>query len=168
MTPGHPATRTHDYVYHGTIGLLAARDVATGCVTGRMTERHRSEDFVAFLDHVAEGLDADVDVHVILDNVSSHKSATVLEWLADPPRGHFHFTPTSASWTHAVEGFFSKRARQRRKQAIFNSLAECIAAVEGFIAHHNEHQARPFRWSKAPEDWVRFWKNGYHMIETNH
>ncbi len=86
MTPGHAATRTHDYVRHGTTGLLAALDVATGHVTGRMTERHRSEDFVAFLDPVAEGLDADRDVHVILDNVSSHKSATILKWLAGHPR----------------------------------------------------------------------------------
>ncbi len=168
MTPGHATTRTHDYVRHGTTCLLAALDVATGCVTGRMTERHRSEDFVAFLDHVAEGLDADRDVHVILDNVSSHKSATVMEWLADHPRWHFHFTPTSASWANAVEGFFSKLARQRLKHAIFNSLAECVAAVEGFIAHHNEHQARPFRWSKSPDDLVQSWKNGYHMIETDH
>ena len=155
MTPGHTATRTHDYVRHGTTGLLAARDVATGRVAGRMTERHRSEDFVAFLDPVSEALDADVDVHVILDHVSSHKSATVMEWLADHPRWHFHFTPTSASWAHAAESFFSKLARQRLKHAIVNALAECIAAVEGCIAHHNEHPARPFRWSKAPEDWVR-------------
>ncbi len=168
MTPGHAATRTHDYVRHGTTCLLAALDVATGRVIGRMIERHRSEDFVAFLDPVAEGLDADRDVHVILDNVSSHKSATVREWLADHPRWHFHFTPTSASWAHAVEGFFSKLARQRLKHAIVNALAECVAAVEGFIAHHNEHSARPFRWSKAPEDLVQSWKNGYHMIETNH
>ena len=79
MTSGHTASCTHDYVRHGTTGLLAARDVATDHVTGRMTECHRSEDFVSFLDHVAEGLDADVDVHVILDNVSSHKSATVMD-----------------------------------------------------------------------------------------
>ncbi len=120
MTPGHTATRTHDYVRHGITGLLAA-----------------------------------LNVHVILDNVSSHKSATVMEWLADHPRWHCHFTLTSASWAHALEGFFSKLARQRLKHTIFNALAECIAAVEGFIAHHNEHQARPFRWSKSPEDRVQ-------------
>ncbi len=164
MTPGHTATRTHDYVRHDTTGLLTALDVATG----RMTERHRSEDFVAFLDHVAEGLAADMDVHVILDNVSSHKSATVLKWLVDHPRWHFHFTPTSASWVNAVEGFFSKLARQRLKHAISNSLAECVAAVKGFIAHHNEHQVRPFRWSKSPDDWVQSWKNRYYMIKINH
>ena len=133
-----------------------------------MTERHRSEDFVAFLDHVAVGLDADMDVHVILDNLSSHKSTTVLNWLVDHPRWHFHLTSTSASWVNAVEDFVSKLARQRLKHAIFNSLAECMAAVEGFIAHHNEHPARPFRWSKSLEDLVQSWKNGYHMIESNH
>ncbi len=168
MTPGYTAIRTHDYVRHGTTCLLAALDVATGHVTGRLTERHRSEDFVAFLDHVAEGLDADVDVHVILDNVSSHKSATVLEWLADHPRWHCHFTPTSASWANAVKSFVSKLARQWLKHAIVNSLADYVAVVEGFIVHHNEHRAQPFRWSKSPDDLVRFWKNGYHMIASNY
>ena len=168
MTPEHTATRPHDYVRHVTTGLLAALDVATGHVTGRMNERHRSEDFVAVLEHVAEGLDADMDVLVIRDNVSSHQSATVLKWLADHPRWPCHLTPTSASWAHAVEGFFLRRARQRLKPAIVNSLAACVAAVEGFMAHHNEHPARPFRWSKTPDDWVKSWKNGHHMTKSNH
>ena len=166
MTPGHATTRTHDYVRHGTTCLLASLDVATGRVVGQTSERHRSEDFVAFLDHVAEGLDADMDVHVILDNVSSHKSATVLEWLADHPRWHFHFTPTSASWANAVEGFFSKLARQRLKDAIFHSLEECTAAIEAFMAHHNAHQARPFRWRRSASELVESGKRSRQRLGT--
>ena len=154
MKPGHPETRTHDYKRNGTTCLMAALDVATGKVIGQMVERHRSEEFVAFLDHVDEGIDPGTDVHVILDNVSSHKSATVNEWLKEHANWTFHFTPTSASWTNAVEGFFSKLTRQRLKNAVFNSIDECITAIEGYIEHHNANSARPFRWSRKPEDLV--------------
>ena len=164
MKPGHPETRTHDYKRNGTTCLLAALDIATGKVVGRMVERHRSEEFLAFLDHVAEGIAPGTKVHVILDNVSSHKSAEVHEWLKARPDWTFHFTPTSASWVNAVEGFFSKLSRQRLKNAVFNSVDECMAAVEGYIENHNEHDARPFRWSRKPGDLVEAWKKGHQKL----
>ncbi len=165
QAPGHPTTRTHDDKRHGTTTLLAALDVATGKVVGQMTERHRSEDFCAFLDHVAAGLAPETEVHVILDNLSAHKSARVHAWLKAHPTWTFHVTPTSASWMNAVEGVFSKLARQRRKNAIFNSLEACITAVEAYIAHHNVHEARPFRWSRDPEDLVVSWKRGHRRLQ---
>jgi len=168
MKEGHPETRTHDHRRNGTACLMAALDTATGRVTGQMVERHRSKEFLAFLDHVAEGIASGTEVHVILDNVSSHRSAKVHEWLKGNPDRTFHFTPTSASRTNAVEGFFSKLARQRLKHAVFDSLDECIAAVEDFVRHHNENRARPFRWSRRPEDLVASWKRGYQMIDTDH
>ncbi len=158
MKPGHPEIRTHDDKRNGTTCLMAALDVATGKVTGQMVKRHRSEEFLAFLEFVSEGIEPGTQVHVILDNVSSHKSAEVNEWLKDNANWTFHFTPTSASWMNAVEGFFSKLARQRLKNAIFNSLDECIAAIEGYVEHYNANDARPFRWSKEPEDLVEAWK----------
>ena len=165
MKPGHAETRTHDYRRNGTTCLLAALDTATGKVVGRTVERHRSEEFLAFLDHVAEGIAPGTQVHVILDNVSSHKSAEVHEWLKGRPDWTFHFTPTSASWMNAVEGFFSKLARQRLKNAVFDSLDECVAAIEGYIEHHNANDARPFRWSRKPEDLVEAWKRGHQKLE---
>ena len=165
MKPGHAGTRTHDYRRNGTTCLLAALDTATGKVVGRTVERHRSEEFLAFLDHVAEGIAPETPVHVILDNVSSHKSAEVHEWLKGRPDWTFHFTPTSASWMNAVEGFFSKLARQRLKNAVFDSLDECIAAIEGYIEHHNANDARPFRWSRHPEDLVEAWKRGHQKLD---
>ena len=165
MKPGHAETRTHDYRRNGTTCLLAALDTATGKVVGRTVERHRSEEFLAFLDHVAEGIAPGTQVHVILDNVSSHKSAEVHEWLKGRPDWTFHFTPTSASWMNAVEGFFSKLARQRLKDAVFDSLDECVAAIEGYIEHHNASDARPFRWSRKPEDLVEAWKRGHQKLE---
>ena len=165
MKPGHAETRTHDYRRNGTTCLLAALDTATGKVVGRTVERHRSAEFLAFLDHVAEGIAPGTQVHVILDNVSSHKSAEVHEWLKGRPDWTFHFTPTSASWMNAVEGFFSKLTRQRLKDAVFDSLDECVAAIEGYIEHHNASDARPFRWSRKPEDLVEAWKRGHQKLE---
>ena len=146
---------------------MAALDAATGKVTGQMVKRHRPEEFLAFLELVSEGIEPGTQVHVILDNVSSHKSAEVNEWLKDNANWTFHFTPTSASWMNAVEGFFSKLSRQRLKNAIFNSLDECIAAIEGYIEHHSTNDARPFRWSKAPEVLVEAWKKGHQKLQES-
>ena len=165
MKSGHPETRTHDYKRNGTTCLMAALDVATGKVTGQMVERHRSEEFLAFLDNVSEGIKPGDEVHVILDNVSSHKLAEVNEWLKSNANWTFHFTPTLASWMNAVEGFFSKLSRQRLKHAIFNSLDECVAAIEGYIKHHNANDARPFRWSKQPEDLVEAGKKEHQKLQ---
>ncbi len=149
---------------NGTTCLMAALDIATGKVTGQRVERHRSEEFLAFLDHVAAEIEPGTPVHVILDNVSSHKSTEVNRWLKDRPDCTFHFTPTSASWMNAVEGFFSKLWRQKRKHAIFNARDECIAAIEDDIDHHKANDARPFRWSRKPEDLVEAWKRGHHKL----
>ena len=165
--PRHPETRTHDYKRNGTTCLMAALDIATGKVTGQMVERHRSEEFLAFLDLVSEGIEPGTPVHVILDNVSSHKSAEANQWLMDHPDWWFHFTPTSASWMNAVEGFFSRLSRQRLKHGIFNSLAECIAAIESYIELHNATDARPFRWSKEPEVLVEAWKKGHQKLQES-
>ena len=132
-----------------------------------MVAHHRSEEFLAFLELVSEGIEPETQVHVILDNVSSHKSAEVNEWQKENGNWTFHFTPTSASWTNAVEGFFSKLSMQRLKNAIFNSLDECIAAIEGYIEHHNANDARPFRWSKAHEDLVEAWKKGHQKLQES-
>ena len=169
-----PRQGTHDYRRNGTTCLLAALDTATGKVVGQTVERHRSEEFLAFLNHVAEGIGPETPVHVILDNVSSHKSAEVREWLKGRPGWTFHFTATSASWMNAVEGSFSKLTRQRLKDAVFDSLDEGVAAIEGYIEHHNVSDARPFRWSRHPEDLVEAWKRGHQKLdemasnESNH
>lgn len=102
MQPGHAEQRTHDYVRHGTATLFAALEVATGTVTGLMKQRHRHQEFLIFLKHVARAY-PEVDLHLIMDNYATHKHAKVKEWLADNPRIHVHFTPTSGSWLNLVE-----------------------------------------------------------------
>ncbi len=168
MKRGHATTRTHDYRRNGTACLMAAPAIATGKVIGQMVERHRSREFLAFLDHVAEGIAPGTEVHVILDNVPSHRSAKVHKWLKANPDWTFHFTPTSASWANAVEGIFPKPGRQRLKHAVFDSPDECIAAIGDYLDHHNEHQARPFRWSSRPDDLVTSCRRGYQMIYSDH
>ena len=130
-----------------------------------MAGRHRPEEFLAFLDHVAEGIEPGVPVHVVRGDVSSHRSARVHAWLKHHPDRTFHFTPAPASWMNAAGGFFSRLSRQRLKDAIFDSLDECIAAIEGYIEHHNVNDARPFRWSRKPEELVASWKRGHRKLQ---
>ncbi|MDE0111054.1 MAG: transposase [Albidovulum sp.] len=132
-----------------------------------MVERHRSEEFLALLDRVAEGTEPGTPVHVILDNVSSHESVEVSRWLKERRDWTFHFAPASAFRINAVEVFFSKLSRQRLKQAIFNSLDECVAATEGCAERRNAIDARPFRWSRKPDDFVEAWKKGRRKLKES-
>ncbi len=165
MKPGAAETRTHDYRRNAATCLMAALDVATGRAAGQMVERHRCEEFLAFLDHVAEGIEPGTQVHVVQGDVSSHKSAEVNEWLKHHPDRMFHFTRAPASWMNAVEGFFSKLSRQRLKNAVFDSLDECIAAIEGCTGHHDAGDARPFRWSRKPEELALSWRRDHQKLQ---
>ena len=105
---GRCQTMTHDYKRHGTTTLFAALDVLEGKVIGRCMQRHRHQEFIRFLNAIEAEVPAGKLVHVILDNYATHKHAKVRAWLEAPPRFAFHFTPTSASWLNAVEGYFAK------------------------------------------------------------
>ncbi len=111
VTLGRPGTQTHDYIRHGTTTLFAALDVLEGTVIGRCMQRHRHEEFLRFLNTIEAAVPAGKLIHVILDNYATHKHPKVRAWLARHPRWIFHFTPTSASWMNAVEGFFSALTR---------------------------------------------------------
>ena len=116
-------TMTHDYKRNGTTTLFAARNVLEGKVTGQCMQRHRHQEFLRFLNKIARQVPAALDIHVILDNYGTHKHPKVMVWLKRHPRFHFHFTPTSASWLNAVEGFFAKLTRRRLKRGVFVSIA---------------------------------------------
>jgi DDE superfamily endonuclease len=107
MRPGQPERRGHDYTRHGTRSLFAAPETATGKIIGRCFARHRAREFRAFLNTVEASMPADHDVHLVIDNVSSHKTEAVRNWFARRPRWHVNYTPTSASWINQVERFFS-------------------------------------------------------------
>lgn len=145
------ASRTHDYKRHGTTALYAAFNVLTGEVTGRLTKRSRSTEFVQFLKQVEKGLPAGLDVHIVLDNLSAHKTKLVKGWLEENPRVHFHFTPTSSSWLNAVEGWFSQLERRALYRGVHTSVKELRDTIRQFIKVHNNDLAKPFRWTKTAE-----------------
>ena len=120
MKPGRAGTMTHDYKSHGTTTLLAALNILDGTVIGRNMQRHRHQEFIRFLNTIEEQVTAGKVIHAIVDNDATHKHPRVRQWLARHPRWTFHFTPTSASWLNAVEGFFAKLTRRRLKRGVFD------------------------------------------------
>lgn len=151
MDIGMPERRTHNYVRHGTTDLFAALDVATGQVLGRCFNRHRALEFLKFLKDIDAHVDSALDIHVVLDNLSTHKTPAVMRWLVRHPRFHLHFTPTHASWINQVERFFGLLTQQALQRGSHTSVPELRDAIAGFIAAHNE-TPKPFRWTKTADD----------------
>jgi transposase len=149
VRPGHPEAASFDYIRHGTTTLFAALEVATGRVTEACTERHRHQEFLAFLRQVARAYPRR-ELHVVVDNLATHKHPAVRAWLERHPRVQLHFTPTSGSWLNLVEAFFSIITRQALRRGNFPTVADLIAAIERFIDAWND-RCRPFSWTKDPD-----------------
>jgi transposase len=167
MKNGRAGTMTHDYKRHGTTTLFAALDVLEGTVIGRCMARHRHQEFIRFLNAVEAQVPAGKVVHVILDNYATHKHPNVMAWLARHPRFVFHFTPTSASWLNAVEGFFAKLTRRRLKRGVFRSIVDLQAAINRFIEEAN-HDPRPFTWTADPNNIIAAVKRGHKVLDSIH
>lgn len=148
LRPGQIARRTHDYKRNGTRSLYAAYDIKTGKVIGRVTDKHRSKEFLDFMRQVERSTPKEIDLHIILDNSSTHKTKEVKSWLEKNPRICFHFTPTSASWINAVEGWFSRLERHSLYRGVFKNVNELRDEIHRFIRVHNKELAKPFRWTK--------------------
>ena len=129
MRPGQAERRTHDYKRHGTTSLFAALDVKAGTIIGTCMPRHRAQEFRRFLDTVENNVPADLDIHVVMDNASSHKTKLIRDWFAKRPRWHVHFTPTSSSWINQVERFFALLTDQQIKRGAHRSTKELEAAI---------------------------------------
>jgi transposase len=151
MQPGHAEQRTHDYVRHGTTTLFAALEIATGKVTGLCKNRHRHQEFLAFLKHVARAY-PDRELHLVMDNYAAHKHPNVKVWLASNPRIHVHFTPTSGSWLNLVEVWFSIIEKQAIHRGSFPSVRDLMIKIRDFINGWN-NRCHPFIWTK-PADQV--------------
>lgn len=150
MQPGHAEQRTHDYVRHGTTTLFAALEIATGKVTGLCKQRHRHQEFLAFLKHVARAY-PDVELHLVMDNYAAHKRVEVRDWLAANPRIHVHFTPTSGSWLNLVEVWFGIIERQAIRRGSFTSVRDLMIKIRAFISGWNQRK-HPFVWTKPAEE----------------
>jgi transposase len=149
LRPGLPERRTHDYKRNGTTNLYAALEIASGQVVTACQPRHRHQEFLAFLRRIVREFPTG-ELHLVLDNSSTHTTPEVARWLARHKRVHFHFTPTSASWMNLVESWFSILTRQQVRRGSYASVAELIAAIDRFVAGYNE-RALPFVWTKTAE-----------------
>ncbi len=151
MRPGQAERRTHDYRRHGTLDLFAALDVRAGTVIGACERRHRSVEFRAFLDRVERAVPPGLEVHLVLDNLKTHKTRLVHDWLVKRPRFHLHFTPTSASWLNLVECWFALLSRRRLARGAFTSTGDLEEAILAYIAETNA-DPKPFVWTKTADD----------------
>ncbi len=147
LRPRVPERQTHDYVRHGTTTLYAALRVLDGVVIGECRRRHRTKEFVAFLRRLDRATPRRQPLHVILDNLSAHKSPPVLRWLARHPRVQFHFVPTSSSWLNLVERWFLEITRVRIRRGTFTSVPTLERAINEYLHHYNQ-QPTPFTWTK--------------------
>ena len=147
LRPGIPARQTHDYSRHGTTTLYAALSMLDGKVIGECLPRHRSEEFIRFLRRIDRETPADRELHLIVDNSSTHKSPPVKQWLLRHKRFHLHFTPTSSSWLNMVERWFGEISQKRIRRGSFQSVKELIAAIQEYLDQYNLAPKR-FVWTK--------------------
>lgn len=151
MRPGQAERRSHDYKRHVTTSLFAALDVKTGTVIGSCHRRHRSLEFRKFLDKIEDSVPKSLEVHLILDNYGTHKTASIHAWLAKRSRFHVHFTPTSTSWINLVERWFTTLTEEQIRRAAHHSVAELESAIKNYLALNNK-SPRPFIWTKSDDD----------------
>lgn len=152
LRPGLPERQTHDYKRYGTTTLFAAFNILNGKVIGSCLPRHRGKEFLKFLGQLEHAVPADREVHLILDNYSTHKSAAVQRWLKPTKRRrfHFHFTPTSSSWLNQVERWFGLITDKMIRRGTFHSVDELERAIYAWLANWNS-EPKPFIWNATAD-----------------
>jgi transposase len=150
MLPGVPQRATHDYKRSGTSSLYAALDITTGKVIGALHERHRAIEFKKFLATIDRAVPDGLDIHVICDNASSHKTPAIRRWLLAHPRFVFHFTPTSASWLNLVERWFGELTTKKLRRSTHHSVRALNADIRAWIQNWND-DPRPYVWTKTAD-----------------
>ena len=151
LKKGRAGTMTHDYKRHGTTTLFAALNVLTGAVVGVCQPSHTHAEWLKFLKRIHRETPKNKQVHVICDNYSTHKHATVKTWLEKHPRFHIHFTPTSASWLNMVERFFRDITVNAIRRGTFTSVHDLIDSIDEYLVEHNR-APKPFIWTANAKD----------------
>jgi transposase len=151
LMPGIPERRTHDYVRNGTTNLYAALDVASGKVIADLTPRHRAEEFRRFLNLIDKSVPGHLDVHVVLDNSSTHKTPAIQRWLLRHPRFTLHFTPTYSSWLNLVERWFAELSTKWIKRGSHRSVRDLVGSIRTWITGWND-DPKPFVWHKTADE----------------
>jgi transposase len=148
--PGRPGRRTRrefEYIRHGTVSIVAALDVHTGQVLTERIAKNDAETFIGFLRLLEQAIPTGTDIHLVMDNGSSHVAKKTRTWLAARPRFHVHHTPKHASWLNQVELFFSTLTRRLLRRGQFASRDELAARIDEFVLNYDEHHAKPYRWT---------------------
>jgi len=151
LMPGVPERHTHDYVRNGTTNLYAALDLASGHVIAEMTPRHRAEEFRRFLNTIDATVPGHLQIHVVLDNSSTHKTPTIQRWLLRHPRFTLHFTPTYSSWLNLVERWFAELTTKWIKRGTHRSVRDLVASIRTWINNWND-DPKPYIWHKTADD----------------
>ena len=151
MMPGMPERRTHDYARHGVVDLFAAFNIADGTVITELHPQHRAVEFKKFLSQIDQSVPAELDVHLICDNLSTHKTPAIGAWLAAHPRFHLHFTPTSSSWLNQVERWFGLLTDRQIRRGVHDSITTLERDIESWIEHWNANP-KPFVWTKTADE----------------
>jgi transposase len=151
LLPGVPQRQSHDYIRYGTTNLYAALDVASGQVISEMKPRHRADEFRGFLNLIDASVPPELDVHVVLDNSSTHKTPTIQRWLVRHPRFTLHFTPTYSSWLNLVERWFAELTTKWIKRGTHRSVRDLVASIRSWIANWND-DPKPFVWHKTADE----------------
>ena len=151
LLPGVPERRSHDYKRNGTIDLYAALNLATGEVTHQLTAQHRAIEFKKFLSLIDKSVPKELDVHIVIDNHSTHKTPAIKKWLVAHPRFHIHFTPTSSSWQNLVERWFAEITEKSIRRGTHRSVKELTDSITHWVGAWNEHP-RPYVWHKAADE----------------
>ena len=151
LRPGVPRQQTHDYKRNGTTSLFAALNTASGEVIGKCYRRHRSVELKKFLAVIDKAVPPELDIHLVLDNYGTHKTAMIHNWLARRPRYHLHFTPTSASWINQVERWFAEITRRQLRRGTYCSTQALERAIKEYLEVYNQ-DPKPFIWTKTADE----------------
>lgn len=166
LKKGRCGTMTHDYKRHGTTTLFAALNLLEGTVIGTCMQKHRHQEYLKFLRTINRETPKDLDIHMIVDNYSTHKHEKVQQWINKHRRFHVHFIPTSSSWLNLVECFFSELTQKRIRRGVFHSVQELTNAINDFLDNHNSNP-KPFVWTKTADDILKKIVPLYQMINND-
>jgi transposase len=164
LVKGRLGTMTHDYKRNGTTTLFAALEMTEGSIIGTCMDRHRHQEWIKFLQLIDHQTPPELDLHLIVDNYSTHKHPKVKAWLKRHPRFHLHFVPTSSSWLNLVERWFRDLTDKRIRRGVFKSVPDLIAAIEAYIAYHNNNP-KPFVWTAKAEDIIAKYRRAKAVLD---
>jgi transposase len=164
LVKGRLGTMTHDYKRNGTTTLFAALEMTEGSVIGTCMDRHRHQEWIKFLQLIDLKTSPALDLHLIVDNYSTHNHPKVKAWLKRHPRFHMHFVPTSSSWLNMVERWFRELTDKQIRRGVFKSVADLIAAIQAYIEHHNQNP-KPFVWTAKAEDIIAKYRRAKAVLD---